>query len=235
MVVKAELSGHEFDLEDVAALLPVGPVRITVEDGKHYLIADEIDNRPPGIPFYEVAPRVLRQVNGLARAIGPDFRPVSLTGRYMDSDRPLTVVHAGTAEIRIRANPLVIGRGDGTPLPPPPQPLGPWQMSVASSRPEVAEALTIMGQTAPLGWVELYKVFEIVRHAVKPADLAAVGLATKDELSAFGASANRPDVSGQDARHSRMSGPHPKRTMTIGEGRAFVGALMTAWIDSQRP
>lgn len=51
-----------------------------------------------------------------------------------------------------------------------------------------------MGQPVALGWIELYKVFEIVGDSVKPNTLDKIGLATAHDLSAFRASANRPDV-----------------------------------------
>jgi hypothetical protein len=78
------------------------------------------------------------------------------------------------------------------------------------------------------------KVFEIVRDSVKPNTLDKVGLASADDLSAFGASANRPDVSGAEARHARMSGGLPKHHMSLPEGRQFISDLVRAWIDSLR-
>jgi hypothetical protein len=61
---------------------------------------------------------------------------------------------------------------------------------------------------APLGWVELYKVFEIVRDSAPKADLAT--MVNAGDLKAFTASANRPDISGSDARHARIAGDPPK-------------------------
>ena len=44
-----------------------GPIRVVRENGVHYLLADDIDNRPQGVQYYEVAPKILKRVNGLAR------------------------------------------------------------------------------------------------------------------------------------------------------------------------
>jgi len=43
----------------------------------------------------------------------------------------------------------------------------------------------------------------------------------KNEISAFGASANNPDVSGEAARHARHKGSAPRHSMTIDEGRTL--------------
>jgi hypothetical protein len=55
--------------------------------------------------------------------------------------------------------------------------------------------------------------------------------ATDKEDSAFTASANRPDVSGEAARHAVPQSPEPpKATMTINEGREFISALVAQWM-----
>jgi hypothetical protein len=62
------------------------------------------------------------------------------------------------------------------------------------------------------------KVFEIVRDSVRPNKLDRSGLASARELKAFTASANRPDVSGADARHARSSGEAPSHHMLLSRG-----------------
>jgi hypothetical protein len=57
-------------------------------------------------------------------------------------------------------------------------------------------------------------------------------LATKDEISAFTCSANRPDVGGLGARHARINGGLPKQTMTELQAREFIGRLLCAWMDA---
>jgi hypothetical protein len=73
--VKAWLAGHEFDLDDLVDLLPSGDTRVVKDSEGYYLTSKEIDSRPDGVPFYEVAPRVLQRVNGLARAKNPSTDP----------------------------------------------------------------------------------------------------------------------------------------------------------------
>jgi hypothetical protein len=99
--------------------------------------------------------------------------------------------------------------------------------------PDANEALQIMGRPEPTTWIDLYKVHEIIRDAMGgQASLINSGWVTRDDLSAFTASANRPDVTGADARHARMGGGPPKRTMQIAEARDFIGRLLTTWLDS---
>jgi hypothetical protein len=76
-------------------------------------------------------------------------------------------------------------------------------------------------------------VFEIVSNKV--AGLDKKGWVSAADLSAFRASANRPDVSGDQARHARMPGAPPKRTMTLTEARQIINVLVTAWLESLLP
>ena len=47
-----------------------------------------------------------------------------------------------------------------------------------------------MGQPVALGWIELYKVFEIVGDSVRPNTLDKIGLATAHDLSGLTRSAD---------------------------------------------
>jgi hypothetical protein len=65
--MKAWLEGHEFDLQDLADLLPSGSPRVTKEDGDFFPSSVELDDLSPGAHLHEVAGKLLRRANGLAR------------------------------------------------------------------------------------------------------------------------------------------------------------------------
>jgi hypothetical protein len=225
--MKAELNGHEFDLDALVGLFPSGPIRVVRENGVHYLLADEIGDRPQRVQYYEVAPKLLERVNGLARVANSAYQPVELSGYYLEGAQRHVVVKPGSVVIRVRVGtPRVVVTGsDGVVQAPPASP-GPQRAAVATTHPDVTEALAIMGQPVALGWIELYKVFEIVGDSVKPNTLDKIGLASASELRAFRASANRPDVSGADARHARISGGLPKNHMSLPKD---ASSSATSW------
>ncbi len=233
MTTKAWLEGHQFDLADLAELLASGDVRVEHDDDEdaYYLTAPEIDN-PAKINRFDIpAERLLVRINGLGRARSADFRPVTLSGKYTNADGDHIFVAAPPMEARARltATAVVLGP-DGQPKPDPPSPW-PGRLALADTHPEVAEALNIMGCVQPLGWVELYKVHEVIRDAIQPKKIYELGWATKADDSAFTGSANRADVSGDEARHARNSGPPPTRTMSLAEGRSYISDLVTKWLD----
>ncbi len=199
-------------------------------DEGYYLTSPVIDNRPQGEEFYEAAQTVLRLVNGAGRVQDSSFQPVKLTGKYTDGDKTHHVISPIGIEARAHFGVPTITVSGQTAVPPPPP--GPALVALATQHPDVSGALILLSKPEPLNWVELYKVFEVIRDSMKPASPEKLGLATKDEIRAFTGSANRPDVSGPDARHARVSGGPPQQQMTIAEARSFISRLTKAWTDA---
>lgn len=224
------MEGHQFDLEDLAQLLATGDVRV-IRDAD-YLTAPDIDNPPDGTTYYEVAQSLLVHINGLGRVSTADFRPVQLTGSYSTPTEQNVVITPAPFESRARMGAVGVVMGpDGQPKADPPSPW-PNRLALAATHPDVAEVLDMMGSPAPLGFVELYNVHEVIRDSIKPKKIYELGWATKADDSAFTGSANRADVSGNEARHARNPGQPPTHTMSLAEGRSYIGDLVTKWLDS---
>jgi hypothetical protein len=233
VTTKAWLEEHQFDLADLAELLASGDVRVEHDDHEdaYYLTAPEIDNPAEPNRFDIPAERLRVRINGLGRARSADFRPVTLSGKYTNADGDHMFVAAAQLEARVRLTATAVFLGpDGQPKPDPPSPW-PGRLVLADTDPEVAEALNIMGRFQPLGWAELYKVHEVIRDAIRPKKIYELGWATQSDDSALTGSANRADVSADEARHARNSGPPPTRTMSLAEGRSYVSDLVRKWLD----
>lgn len=244
MVIKAKLEGHVFDLDALVELFREGDPTVSKEGDDYYLSSAEleglIDDKGQ---LVEAATRLLQKVMGVARILDSSFRPVTLPGTFVeDTDdgesRHHHVVVADMAIVLSRAHAAIVATS-GDPSapsepPPPPPPEGPPYLRLASSHPDVAEALEILGQpNVSLNWIDLYKLFEIVRDSVgNEQALKRKGWVPDGEISAFKASANRPDVSGSAARHARMGGGPPKLKMNLAEGEAFIRKLVVAWWNS---
>lgn len=157
---------------------------------------------------------------------------MKLRGKYTDSNgNEHHFLYPPAAEIRMRAWAAgVVTTSDGTIVPDPPSPW-PDRFSVAEGNSDVAEALEIMGHAAePLGWDDLWKLFEIIREAIKPDNIVGMGWTTQADLDSFKESAKHPDVSGEEARHARRREQPQHRKMSLAEGRSFVSDLVTKWL-----
>lgn len=230
MLIKARLKGHEFDLLTLAELFREGDPAIAADDEGYYLsftAPDELFDDGGGL--YDAASVLLRRVNGVTRTLSNDFRPVRLTGRFDDeAGRQTAVVLTDSVETRSRVNSVTVSVGGEQP-PPPPAP-GPGYAQLAQTHPDVAEVFDILGNADPApDWADLYKIHEIMLDNVP--EFFERGWVTKDQISAFTASANRKEVSGALARHARLKGDPPKRIMALVEARQLIGSLVVTWLD----
>jgi hypothetical protein len=231
--VRAQLRGHTFDLDRLAWSFPTGDPRVGVDDHGHYLTGSALDGLlDDGSILYERASSMLRRVNGVARALDGDFRPVSLTGRFSDeTGRQSHVVIADVIEVRDQALPITAVLG-GVPQEPP-RP-GPGYLGLSERNSDVADALNIRGTPgAQLSWSDLYKVFEIVRDSVGGERVIVKnGWVSQSAISRFKHSANHPEASGDQARHARMSGGPPSQPMWLNQVRWWISSLVQQWFDS---
>ena len=108
-------------------------------------------------------------------------------------------------------------------------PAGPRYLSLAARDGDVAEVLKIMASSAGVNFVELYKVYEIIRHVGGlDAAMRAAGI-SKNTVTRFTRTANHQAASGEIARHARSSEVPPANPMPIEEARALIGRLAGAW------
>ncbi|WP_426508553.1 hypothetical protein ACPPVO_58730 [Dactylosporangium sp. McL0621] len=108
MTVLARLTGHFFDLDALVWEFPHGEPHVGKDDDEshpYYLASEHLDDlfaKPTEL--HEAASALLVQLNGLARAMRDDFRPVRLVGRYgNDRNNVQQLVLADTAEVREQA------------------------------------------------------------------------------------------------------------------------------------
>jgi hypothetical protein len=204
---KAWIETDQFDLEAVAAHLQSGDITVVREGDGYYLTSPEIDAAPDDAKANEIIAKIINRINALGRIHDANFRPVKLRRYTNESGQTVItgVMAATVATVRFQAAGIVT-RPDGTVVPNPPS-LWPDYLAIATANDHVARALELMSRTESLGWVELYKVHEIIRRDIEPKGkgLHEMGWTTKARDRAFTASADRYDVSGDAARHPSIS------------------------------
>jgi len=233
-VWKAWIEGHDHDLRTLTKLFWEGdPLVAGGETDGWYIQSNSLPDANDGLNL-TAADSLIKSVNGVARAADESFEPVRLTNRYTGPDgRSTTFVRGATARLRSGGSMTAKALIDGAP--PPRQPArGPRYIRLAKQDDDVAFALRVLGQPDPLDWYDIYKVWEIVKHAVRGRrQVAARGWATHADIERLTASANHQRISGDKARHARMPGvPAQDRVMKIDEADAMVRRLVAAWIEA---
>ncbi len=233
----AWLDGRPNDLVVLARNFTGDPA-IRCDDGENYYLTssslDALFSNPAD--FRDAASSLLVPLNGASCVLNPDYRPVRLRGSYSDSEGRGHVAVLGTAVETATAFAMATVSVNGVPQEPTPSP-APKLARLAGQHPDVTEVFRLMAGVDPLDWFTLYKVFEIVRDNVGgQQELINSGWKSRkksrQELSAFTASANLPHVSGDTARHARPNSGSPQHTMTPDEARRYISGLVRAWLDS---
>jgi len=236
MAIKARLGDNSFDLETLARRFRQGDPQVSTDGEGYYLTSSRFDGlMHDGGKLVEMASSLLRKVNGVARVRDPGFRPVRLTGCFSDDagNSHVVVTYTGSAEVHLQASDATVVV-DGQQQAPPPR--GPEDIQLSETNPDVDEALRILGKEGPsLSWFDLYKIVEILRRNVGGEKaLDAKDWVPAGDIEAVTMSANRADISGDDARHARTSSSPSKRVrpMTLPEAQQVIDQLVARWLDS---
>jgi hypothetical protein len=234
MAWRALIEGDIFDLEALSVLFPAGdPLVAQSASGTYYLESVALEDSKGQIDL-NAARALIKRINGIGRVIDPGYQPVLLTDQYTASDGSVTVaLPTATLRLRPKLQATAVVTRNGVPVPPPP-PKAPRYAKLAEQDSEVADALRVLGQPDPLDWYDIYKVWEIVEHAVGGSrQVEKRGWVTKADIDRLTASANHPGISGDEARHARMKGtPGAKAVMSMSEADSLVRRLVANWIES---
>jgi hypothetical protein len=230
---KVWLEGHAFDLETLSELFSDGDPLVTKDPSGRYYVESSVLLDSNGQFDPDAAGALVRRMNGVARSTHRGFLPVR-QGQYTAPDGRAHVFGKGSIFMRSLGNKAFEPVESAGPAAPESSSKGLRYLRLAEQDADVADVLRVLGQPEPLDWYDIYKVWEIVEHAVGGwRQVEAKGWATKPDIDRLTASANHPGISGDEARHARMSGaPGPSRTMTVSEADALVRRLVANWIQS---
>jgi len=230
------LEGHQFDLMELGRQLTSPELNFTTDDDGYWLRSTRFTPMTDSSEVHATAEQLLQQINGAGRIFSGDFRPVRQAGiqrRHKDGRRDQFVFAQGMASGRsmVFAAASVAG---GTPQP---QPIQLNDLTFAALHAQgdeaVARALRILGSREP-DWVNLYRVFEIVKADIS-SSISAKGWATKTQIGRFKHTVNSVGAIGDDARHGAEHGQPPKNPMPLEEAQGLIRSILRAWVSSKRP
>ncbi|HZD02990.1 MAG TPA: hypothetical protein VFA46_23200 [Actinomycetes bacterium] len=228
---QAELVGHEFDLDDLRTQFSEPHARVRDENGHFYLEASEFEPLADFDSVRAAAHRLLDRINGAMRLYNTSYRNVQLgpiQELKPDGSRS-TVRTIGLDAVLERERAMPITATGGAPAPATTDRAS-RSVELAAQDPDVAEALDLWANEVH-NWVNLYKVFEIVRSRQG----INHGHVSKKEITRFTRTANHQGAAGRAARHARLPEDPPEHPMALPDAERLVARLLQAWIDTIRP
>lgn len=227
-----ELDGESFDLQRLAKAFDDSPVTIRKEADRYRLLDASLSGSDDAEHVRTELTETLRRINALARLQWGndhgDVRPGAV-GHPNDSGGTAWYATATVvARARISVTGIVVG-ADGEVVPDPPSPL-PQKLQLAVTDRNVDDALYFLQRADP-SWSELWKAYEVVRDDV--GKIEGRGWASERELSRFAGTANHQDAAGREARHARLPTPPLRDPMSLGEARALIARVVSAWLTDK--
>ena len=222
------LHGDPQDLADVAETFCLGPIcRVHKDDdGKYYLKATSLNSLTDGWAVKAAADQLVARINGGLKAHYSDFRPIgalSVIPVHENGGRGVVIL-VPAAQLTLRGSRPTV-EVSGQPAAPP-QPSAPetW-LGLAENNDDVAEALHLLSREP--NWYDLYKAYEVVRHAFggEGPMVRALSVNQNDEqalhtaLNAFTRTANTI------FRHARGPGNPPATQMELKDAHELIRDL----------
>ncbi len=221
------LAGEHFDLEEFARWFPSGGIHVIEEDGRYYLVGQDLEALPNAEAIYLEAHRALGQFAPIVLLLAPDMKCPAIDGVIRETDegkRNHFVFLSATLSIRAKVGAIVVSGGTEQQQPQNTQAQDILQRVKAD--PHLDAAIALWGKPER-SWPHLYRILEeIEQHLGEP--VSSAGLCSRNKRERFTRTANAAEVSGLDARHALKRSDPPSNPMTIGEANEFIRGLLTS-------
>ncbi len=224
MTWEIRLNGESESLRRLGELFAAGdPIVEQDADGYYVLKAAAMESvdRADATTRAEEAVAIL---NGAARLIDPSITAVRFGQHVRHPVHGTYAVVSSTLELRWR-----VESNDPADSPS----FAREYFRLAFRNDAVAEVLRLLCDRH-LEWAVLWKIYEIIVDDLgSKKALLATGWTDESQLSSFGAAANRPDVSGDKARHAPSRGAPPAHApLTLKQGQSYILRLARNWLQS---
>jgi len=211
------LKGGKSSLENLSKLgLPVG-WSVTEDDGNYYL-------RSANFNSLANAGDVRVHANGFLEAIRAALGFKLGYPQAIEVDAVIGVEENGTREhsAQLTANAVIAGTLDDSIE---------SLIPLAIQDKNVRDALRFFPEQ---NWVNLYKIYEIVRDDVGGDDkVVKNGWATKNEIKRFTQTAQSRDALGDAARHASAKFKSPSKPMSLSEAMSLIKIVLENWLCSK--
>jgi len=222
-----KLSGNSFDLQELSKSLNSPELCISQENQKYVLKSSNFDQLENAADVRKRAEEILSLLNGTAKlALGTQQKlTIDAVVEMRDDGKKVTVRFlSDTVYGRSSISTSVKTSNGNVQEIHPADPIPNWIRTARTDK-NVAEIFRVLG-TSVLDWINLYRVYEIIKSDVGGKDkIADNGWATKGQIDLFKRTA-------QAYRHGKLKGyTPPKKPMTLSEAESFVKKILRKWLQ----
>jgi len=222
---KVKLIGQEIDLKRASEYFKTNQFSISKFDNEYFICSDKFDDTKDTNIVSKIANDFLEKVNGILKLKFQGFDLIQLDSLFVfEDDNGISKI----AAMRVAFS----GRGDLTTK------ANNTDKEIEHQNKQIEELLDDSIATEifhfysqPTSWINLYKVYEIVRDNI--GEKRIIEFLTKTELSRFTGTAQSKGQIGDDARHASVKYQGHSQPMNIEEASALIKKLITKWAESK--
>jgi hypothetical protein len=227
-----ELTGDKHALRLVRDVLDEKPLQLEVVQDRHVLRADEWNPISDAGVVRSRAQTLVDSLSGSARLVlgWPAPLEVGRIVRRHPDGRCDYFLEVDSARMELRSFPVTlrVTRADGTVEERGPgDQIRPW-LEVTKKNEDARRLLRLISEPE-LGWVELYRISDLIIGA---AGSSVYNWVSKTDLGLFKHTANSVGAVGDEARHGQERSAPPFSPMELNRARRLVLGLSRAWLTS---
>lgn len=230
-----ELKGDQADLSMLAASTCSSEPSICEQDGKFFLRSNTFAGLPDARSVSAKAGEILAAASGLTRLFLGGTSSVGVGGLFRernDGGRDYVLIaETGTLQLRGMPVTLTVRCADGSQETHRPADTVAKHLVSALESPAMEKALRLRNESE-LGWVELYRLFEVIESEVPINKMIDNDWTSFAGIKLFKHTANSVAAAGDHARHGRERTTPPTTPMELPEARGMIDGLLRAWIQN---
>ena len=228
------LAGDSVDLRSLSESFADGDPKILERDGKYLFCWSVLDRLSDAARVQADAEEQIARLSGAASLLLGAIKPIEVTQVILIHDDGSCGIHVSAGSIgwafRVSVSAVQSRRADGTEeIHRLADPAEAW-LTAAEISDDVARALRLSAGREH-GWVELYRLLEIVEDSVGRNGITDAGWATKRQLARFRHTANSFEAVGDDARHGHKHFQPPRHPMSLNDARELIRQVLRQWLD----
>jgi hypothetical protein len=231
-----QLTGENYDLEELSKSLKAPELTIDQEEGGYVLRSADLNNLNDADVVRQKASEILSLINGGARLTQGMRKPLEIAHVILVKDNGSRQIFVNLTEgIILRDSVIVVAVGEGGILQEVRQSdvIPRWVLAARHDE-NTGKVLRFFG-SGRHDWVTLYKIYEVIRDDVGGiAKIEKNGWATEKAIKRFTQTANSPGAIGGNARHGTDRGTiRPKNPMSLSEAKSLIEGLAHSWLRSK--
>lgn len=231
-----KINGKERDIELISQIIKSTNSSIILEDGEFYLKSDEFNAMNNASEIFEYGNQLLKVAYSIANLYNEEVDSIRCSSVMCINDKgekSVFIFVSDVIKISARANCAIVTTDPQEITNELERQQKEYEVFINAARKDKSILAAINFYLTP-NWINLYKIYELIRDDVTEKKIISNGWVTKRNISRFTQSAQSRELLGDEARHASKKYPPPSDSMDINEAKNLIKYLIFDWMKSKQ-